>query len=265
MKFIIHIVCVLFPFCLSAQVENQSQPDSIYFKYNVKRIFVYENSEKDLSKIIQYDKSGKILNIQEFSASYNRKTRNFKSLNIIKDYKYDDKNRLIKIEQHHGSQIDSTVFEYKLNLLVLKKQFVNSDTPTYITAYNYNPFSETTTQEKDSVIIYQKTKEYDKDFYVKKFYGFSLTPKLKTTVSIIDGKENNLQYIDWNEMLRYEDVKIIENSFDKEGKLLQSKVTSNFMNNRTINYFLKYSYYKNGLLKSIRGYVPLFFKYEYFE
>ena len=34
------------------------------------------------------------------------------------------------------------------------------------------------------------------------------------------------------------------------------------MNDRINEYELNYKYYENGLLKSVRGYVPRYFKYE---
>jgi hypothetical protein len=66
-------------------------------------------------------------------------------------------------------------------------------------------------------------------------------------------------------MQRFDDTEIIKNTFNSKDQLITSDVNSFFMNNRTSAYKLSYSYYLNGLLKSIRGYVPEFFKYEFYE
>jgi hypothetical protein len=66
-------------------------------------------------------------------------------------------------------------------------------------------------------------------------------------------------------MQRFDDTETIMNTFNSKDQLTTSDVTSVFMNNRKSAYKLSYSYYSNGLLKSIRGYVPEFFKYEFYD
>tara|TARA_R110002074_G_scaffold401231_1_gene598744 strand:+ start:120 stop:629 length:510 start_codon:yes stop_codon:yes gene_type:complete len=169
---------------------------------------------------------------------------------------------LVKITDSVGQ--DSTTFKYDNNgkLTSSRKNLGNF---VFETTYHYQPFYSTTTRRNDSIVIYQKTKEYDKDFYVNRFYGYSLEPKLKRVVDTIDGIPNTTAYKDYTDLEKYKDDETITNFFNEKGQLLKSDIYSVFMNDRVNEYELTYKYYKNGLLKSIRGYVPRYFEYEFWE
>ena len=118
---------------------------------------------------------------------------------------------------------------------------------------------------KDSIVVYEKTKEYERDFYVKRFYGYYFDPKLKKDTSIVSGEINITSYSDHDDLQRFKDDKTLKNTFGLDGRLIKSEIRSVFMNDRINEYELYYKYYKNGLLKSVRGYVPRYFKYEFWE
>lgn len=242
------------------QIENIWQPDSIYSNRQVKKIFVYLNSAKDLSEVVELDRTGKRIRSTEYSASYNGKTRKHKSINKINRYEYDSQNRLIKIIDSIGK--DSITFKYGTNnkLISSRKNLGNF---VYETKYLYEPFKSITTRKKDSIVVYEKIEEYDQDFYVSRFYGYYLESKLKKIKTTENGVTNTIAYSDQTDLQRFEDDKIIKNSFDEKGLLVKSNIKSVFMNDRINEYELNYKYYDNGLLKSIRGYVPRYFKYEF--
>ena len=135
----------------------------------------------------------------------------------------------------------------------------------YKTNYYYEPFKSTTTQKKDSIVVYEKTKEYEKDFYVSRLFGYYLESKLKKVKTTENAITNTFAYSDQTDLQRFEDNKTINNSFNEKGQLIKSDIKSIFMNDRINEYELNYKYYENGLLKSIRGYVPRYFKYEFWE
>ena len=254
------------------QVENRWQPDSIYSNRKVKKIFVSQNSPKDLSEIVKFDKNGKIKRIEKYSTSYNRRTRKSKTIGLISNYQYDSKGFLIKIIDStiyydNSFGIDKKVFEYDSNNRILSRKYYKGkfEKPYNVTKYSYAPFTTTTTRSNDSIVMYQKVKEYDKNFYVKRFYGFYLEPKLKKIKTTIDGITNTVVYSDKTDLQRFVDDKTIKNSFDVNGRLIKSGIKSVFMNDRINEFELKYEYYKNGLLKSVHGYVPRYFKYEFWE
>ncbi len=257
--FLIFISIPIFGF---GQIENRWQPDSVYANRQVKKIFVYMNSPKDLSEIIEFDRTGKKIRSTKYSASYNRKTRKRKSIEKVNLFDCNNKNQLVRIIDSVGK--DSTIFKYETNgKLTWSRKNLGSF--VYETSYNYEPYESTTTGKNDSIIIYHKTKEYDKDFYVKRFYGYYLEPKLKKILETINGIPNTTTYKDYGDLEKFKDNKTITNSFNEKGQLVKSDVYSKFMNDRVNEYQLTYKYYKNGLLKSIRGYVPRYFKYEYWE
>ena len=255
-------VLLCLPTLTFAQIENSWQPDSVYANRNVKRIYVYLNSPRDLSEIVDFDKSGKRTRSVKYSASYNRKTRNHKSIESVKLYNYDSLNRLISIVDSVGT--DSIIYRYGADGR-LESSIKNVGNFVYFNQYYYDPFKVTTTQMKDSTVVYKKTKEYDKDFYVKRFFGYYLEPKLKRFQSTIDGETKTTAYSDYEDMERFEDDKSIKNTFDSSGPLIKSEIRSVFMNDRINEYELYYKYYKNGLLKSVRGYVARYFEYEYWK
>lgn len=262
MNRIIVLLFIVLPLSSYGQIENRWQPDSIYANRQVKKIYVYLNSAKDLSGIIEFDRTGKRIRSTKYSASYNRRTRKTKTIDKTNKFEYNTKNQLVKIVDSIGQ--DSTTFKYDLNGKLTSSR-KNLGSFVYETIYDYQPFKSTTTRRNDSIVIYQKAKEYDKDFYVKRFYGFYFEPKLKKVVDTINGIPNTTAYKDYRDLEKFEDDKTITNTFNGEGQLIKSDIHSLFMNDRVNEYQLKYEYYKNGLIKSIRGYVPRYFKYEYWE
>ena len=250
-----------------SQTENRLQHDSVYKNRKVKRIYIYQNSLKDLSEIIDFDQSGKIVTSTKYSASYDRKSRKRKKIDVVSSYTYDGNGQLSKVSdtlKHYSSTptINFSLLQYNnQGKLAVKRDFKNGfESPYYITYYTYNPYKTQTIQDIDSMIVYNKTREYERDFYVKRFHGYSYEPKLKQMTQ----NGNTTQYSDRKDLVRYDDDKNIENVFDINGRLIASNIKSVFMNDRTLSYNLKYSYFKNGLLKSIRGYVPEYFKYEFY-
>ncbi|RZJ63600.1 MAG: hypothetical protein EOO45_20865 [Flavobacterium sp.] len=219
-----------------------------------------------MSEIIEFNRSGYKVRVVKYSASYNRKTRKRKKIDLISSYIYNSDNVLLQIVDtvpFNIPEINNRYFTYDSKGKLESSNYYRGEfeTPDYVTKYSHNPYRETTIQEKDSIIVYQKTKEFEKDFYVKRFYGFSLEPKLKR----ITKNGNTLQYSDESDLSKFNDDKVIKNLFDKEGKLISSDIKSIYMNDRITTYHIVYSYYKNDLIKSIRGYVPYFFTYEYYE
>lgn len=262
MNRILFLIFISLPVCCFGQIENRWQPDSIYANRKVKKIFVYLNSPRDLSEIVEFDRTGKRIRLTEYSASYNRRTRKSKAIEKINRFEYDTQNHLVKIIDSIGT--DSTTFIYGSNgkLTSSRKNLGNF---VYETTYSYQPCKSTTTRRNDSIVVYQKTKEYDKDFYVKRFYGFYFEPKLKKVVDTINGIPNTTAYKDYTDLEKFKDDKTITNTFNGEGQLIKSAIYSLFMNDRVNEYQLTYKYYKKGLFKSIRGYVPRYFEYEYWE
>ncbi|MCX7549168.1 hypothetical protein OS188_14520 [Xanthomarina sp. F1114] len=262
MSRLIFIIFISIPFLSFGQIENKWQPDSIYSNRQVKKIFVYLNSPKDLSEIVEFDQNGKRIRSTKYSASYNRKTRKRKRIEKINLFKYNNKNQLIKILDSVGK--DSSTFKYG-NDGKLTSSRKNLGNFKYETKYFYEPYKSTTTRIKDSIVVYEKSKEYEQDFYVSRFYGTYLKPKLKKVIDTIDGIANTTAYKDYKDLEKFKDDKTIKNTFDKKGYLIKSEIHSIFMNDRINEYELTYKYYKNGLLKSVNGYVGRYFKYEYWE
>lgn len=270
-KNILILLLSLITYLTYGQTENEWQPDSLYKNRKVKKIFVYENSPKDLSEIIEFDKTGKRLRVEKYDASYDKRSRKSKKIAMISFYIYDAEVRLTEtvdsiIHFDNSYSINRTIYKYDSNKLSSEAYYKEKyEQPDYVTSYTYSPFKSLTISTKDTIITYHKIKEYDKDFYVNHFYGYYLESKLKEKQITIDGTTRTAQYSDQNDMQRFEDNKVIKNNFDENGKLLSSKIKSVFMNDRISEYELKYAYHKNGLLKSIRGYVPRYYEYEYYD
>mgnify|MGYP003634168150 CR=1 FL=1 len=256
------LIFISIPICGFGQIENKWQPDSIYANRQVKKMFVYMNSPKDLSEIIEFDRTEKRIRSTKYSASYNRKTRKSKAIDKVNLFEYNEKYQLVKIIDSIGQ--DSVIFKYGTNRKLTSSR-KNLGSFVYETTYSYQPYESTTTKRNNSIVVYRKTKEYDKDFYVKRFYGFYFEPKLQKVVDTINGIPNTTAHKDYTELEKFEDDKTITNSFNEKGQLIKSDIFSRFMNDRVNEYQLTYKYYDNGLLKSIRGYMPRYFEYEYWK
>jgi hypothetical protein len=230
------------------------------------------NSPRDLSEIVEFDRKGKRLRVENYSASYNRRTRKSKRIESINQYTYNSKNLLVQIIDStiyydNSFGINRKLFEYDSKNYLLSRKYYKGKfkKPYNETKYTYTPYETTTTRRNDSIVLYQTTKQYDKDFYVKRKYGFYLEAKLKRVQSTVDGITNTLAYSDNKDLQRFEFNKIIKNSFDSKGQLVKSDIHGFSRNDRAYESELNYEYYKNGLLKSVRGYIPRYFKYEYWE
>jgi len=254
------------------QTENSFQPDSLYKNRRVKKIIVYQNSPRDLSKVIYLDNEGRRIRSVEYSVSYNRKTRKRKRVQMMSYYKYDTNMKLVQIVDstvywNNSFGVDNTYFFYDSLGRLKKTQDYQRDfkNPNYETFYNYEPFESTTIQRRDTLILYHKTKEYENGFYVKRFYGYYLESKLKNGVMIQGQDTSRYHYSDQNDLQKFNDNKVFKNKFNLAGQIISSEINSVFMNDRTISHKMSYNYYPNGLLKSVLGYVPEFFEYEFFK
>ncbi|MBT2557817.1 hypothetical protein J7E24_08470 [Hymenobacter sp. ISL-91] len=253
------------------QVENRWQSDSVYRGMKVKRIFVYENSPKDLSEIIELDRNGKKVRVENYNASYNNKSRKLKSIDRVAIINYDELGKINeKIDTvfyyDNTFSIEKTYFYYEGDMLTSSKYFKgNFIKPTSETIYSHHPFTSTTSTKIDTVVTYKKTKEYEKKIYVKRFYGYVLEAKLKEKQIEINGIIGVYSYSNEADRQRFYEEEITKNIFNEKGQLLKFEIKSIFRNDRTSEYDLIYTYEDNGLLKSIRVYVPLYYKYEYFD
>lgn len=272
MKQILTLITVFYFSQTFGQIDNRTQPDSIYQNRKVKKIYAYLNSKKDLSEVVELNRDGRKIRSVKYSASYDKKTRGRKTIELISSFKYDSKSRLAQIIDSviywdNSCRVNNHHFHYDTNgdLDTVKYYEAHFQSPASETYYYGNPFRSTTIRRNDTLILYYKTKEYEKGFYVNKFYGYYYEAKLKTGVSINQDDTSRYQYSDYSDMQRFEDTKTIKNTFNSKGQLITSDVNSVFMNDRTSRYKLTYSYYSNGLIESIRGYVREFFKYEFYD
>jgi len=149
------------------QIENRWQPNSVYKNKNVKRIYVYENSPKDLSEIVEFDRIGKVTRIEKYSASYNARTRKLKNAEMLTHHLYNSLGKLSQkidsiIYPHYNSvSINKTFYNYKDGHLISSRYFKGRfEKPYSETIYTYEPFKSTTTIKEDIQITYIKTKRY---------------------------------------------------------------------------------------------------------
>lgn len=259
-KIIISSLLTLFASQLFGQIDNAFQPDSVYSTNRVNKIYVYLNSKRDLSKIISLNQEGKIVKTVEYSASYNKRTRTRKSVNAIQLYSYNNDGKLLSVHDSVGKENHD--YFYSDNEKLDSSRLTRGN---FTYRYSYYSDSIVTVSAQDSIIVYKSSKTFDRNFYVNRVTGYNLQPTtIKDSVSV-DGKLQVYTSRDQSQMIKYVNDKNLENTFDENGKLISSKVSSLFMTNRSLAYDLTYHYYRNGLLKSIRGYVPRFYKYEYFK
>ena len=266
-------ICFILSSSAYGQSENSTQPDSVYKNRLVRKIIAYENSPRDLSHVTYLDREGRKIRSITYSASYNGKTRKNKRIEGTKHYKYDSNMRLIQIidstAHFNGSfGVDYTLFFYdSLGRLTKSQDYQEKfpESPNYETFYYYEPFKSTTIQRRDTLIVYHKTSEYENAFYTKRFYGYTWEPKLKEGLMIHDQDTSKYQYSDYRDLQKFNTNMVLTNTYNSKGQIISSDINSVFMNDRTIAHKLTYYYYPNGLLKSFRGYIPEFFKYEFFK
>ena len=255
------------------QEENSCQPDSVYKNRLVKKIITYQNSPRDLLKVRFLDREGHKIRSITYSVSYNGKTRKNKRVEMTSHYKYDANMRLVQIidstAHFDGSfSVDNNFFFHDTLGRLTKSQKYKEKfpkSPNYETLYYYDPFKSTTIQRRDSLIVYHKTKEYENDFYVKRFYGYYLESKLKEGFRVQGQDTIKYQYSDSNDLQKFNDDSVLRNKFNSSGQIINSDINTVFMNDKKIEHKLTYYYYPNGLLKSVRGYIPEFFEYEFYK
>ena len=171
----VFLILFLLYFSLNhAQPANIFQPNEIYKEKKVKKIYVYLNSPKDLSEIIEFNEEGNRIYEEKYNASYNARTRKLKQLAITTRYIYDSigrlKEKINKGNYNNSTSLDNkTVYNYENEKLVLARYYQrNFDKPNSETSYSYNPLISITIKTNDSLITYKSTIEFERDFYEKK-------------------------------------------------------------------------------------------------
>lgn len=270
-------VLIFIGFILSSSVygqsENSSQPDSIFKNRHVRKIIRFENSPRDLAEITYLDRDGRKIRSITYSASYNGKTRRNKRIEGTKYYKYDSNMRLIQIFDStvyfNGSfSVDFTLYFYdSLGRLTKSQDYKEKfpDSPNYETLFYYNPFKSIKIQRRDTLIVYHMTSEYENDFYTKRWYGYTWEPKLKEGLMVVGQDTSKVQYSDHKDLQKFNCNMVYVNSYNSMGQIISSDINQVFMNHRTWKAKLTYLYYPNGLLKSVRGYIPEFFEYDFYK
>ncbi len=163
-------------------------------------------------------------------------------------------------------EVDYTLFFYdSLSRLKKSQKFQEKfpDSPNYETSYYYDPFKSITVRKRDSLIVYHMTSEYDYDYFAKRSYGYVWEPKLKEGIMIHGQDTSNYQYSDYKDLQKFNQDEVLKNTYNPMRQIMTSDINSIFMNDRTVIHKLTYYYYPNRLLKSVRGYIPEFFEYEY--
>jgi len=271
MNKILLLVCFIISTNVHGQSKNSSQPDSIYKNRRVRKIIQFENSPRDLHEVTYLDKDGHKIRSITYSASYNGKTRKSKRIERTKYYKYDSNMRLIQVfdstAHFNGSfGVDHTLFFYdSLGRLTKSQKFQEKfpNSPDYETFYYYNPFKSITIRKRDSIIVYHMTTDYEYDYFEKRSYGYVWEPKLREGVAIQGQDTSKYQYSDYQDLQKFNQDMVLKNTYKSMRQIVTSDINSVFMNDRTVKHKLTYCYYPNGLLKSVRGYIPEFFEYEY--
>lgn len=187
-------------------------------------------------------------------------------------YIYNSQKKLIQIVDSviyssNSIQTNNTYFYYdSIGRLKASKYFQRSfKTPMFETYYSYSPFKEISIQRYDTIIVRYDVSEYEFEFYKCKSYGYSLDAKLKEGYFTNGHDTSRFQYSDYKDLQRSEQSEILKNKYNSIGQLTNSEVKQTFLNDRKFECNLIYIYYSNGLLKSIRGYIPEYFKYEFYK
>ncbi|MEO0898663.1 MAG: hypothetical protein AAFY71_19775 [Bacteroidota bacterium] len=228
----------------------------------MKRIYVYKNTKKDLSEIVDFDEKGRRSRSIKYRGSSNRLSRKRKDYVRINLYSYDSFDRITKIADSLGSDYTSFIYGKKGKLI---SSFEKFDNAIFETVYYYNPYRSVRRKMLNGKLLEELTEEYDKNFYVSRFYKVEFKPKMKKITDSINGRINTTAYRDYNDWERQDGEKTFDNEFDSSGRLVSSWTKSVFLEGRVFETYLQYKYYKNGLLKRVVGYVPIFYKYEFYE
>jgi hypothetical protein len=268
------VILFIFAFQAKGQVpdEHSIQPDSVYRSNKVKRIFVYDNSPKDLGKVIDLDNNGHFTKILLYSASYDKATRARKGIEITVRYVYNSKGQLIEridsasyVTSSEGT--DRTYYFYDTTGVLKASTYYRRQYLDTKTEYGSNPFNSVTIRRSlnDSLITYQDVTEYDRDFYKRSWWGYSWTIPSKIGVVVKRSDTTRYEYADYTDMEKFEWVEEDINRFNAKGQLIYSYENQHFTSVYGWKPFQSkyfYSYYKNGLLKD--GYMG-YYKYEFYK
>lgn len=277
-KLLLFTFLICFSSLSFGQYENILQPDSIYSVRKVKNIFIYDNSLKDLIKIVEFDQSGKRKRIEYYTPSFDRQSRKRKFIIEIATLQYNSNNKFIKridstFYPGTPSKIQMSLCQYdsENNLLVTRYYDSENKSPRILTRYSYDPYKRTSINIEDSIVTSQGITEYDKDFYTKQYSSWSFCQTLE---EIKKNKKpvTKIAY-DRMELNKCTTNRTIKNTFNSKGQLIKSDIKSIYDSNRKHEYQQNYKYYKNGLIKSItgdmdkvnNGYTPWYYKYEFWK
>jgi len=251
---------------------NSIQPDSVYHNNKVKRIFVYDNSPRDLGKIIEVDTNGHFTKVLLYSASYDKATRARKGIAITVRYIYNSKGQLIEridsasyVTSSEGT--DRTYYFYDTTGVLNTSTYYRRQYLDTKTEYGSNPSRSITIRRSlnDSLITYDDVTEYDRDFYQRSRRGYLWGPTLKT-ITIVKGTDTTRgQYSDYKDLTKQQWVEEDINRFNEKGQLISSYENQHFTSVDGWEPFQSthfYIYYKNGLLKD--GYMG-YYKYEFYK
>ena len=258
------------------QYENRLQPDSVYKRKKVKKIirrsqFVMKDASTFV-ETIYFDREGHKIRSVFYSEPYDFGEK-FVTIGPLRTehYQYDSAMKVIQIVDSIGNLRDSYSIEnsflYYDSIGRLAKSLYHRRhryTPIQETFHYHAPRKSVTVQRNDTIGTYHGTTEFERGFYVKSVFGYNRAPKSFYEFPIDEQDTANHKY-SANELYTFNFNKVFANKFDSRGRLKRSDINDDF-NNETTNYKLKYRYYRNGLIKCIRGYVTAdYFKYEFFE
>ena len=76
---------------------------------------------------------------------------------------------------------------------------------------------------------------------------------------VVGQDTSKVQYSDYKDLQKFNSNTVLTNTYNSKGQIISSDFNQVFMNDRTITHKLTYySLPSNGLLKSVRGYIPDF-------
>jgi len=197
-----------------------------------------------------------------------------KYISSITRYIYDSEKKLIEVIDSasyasSSNETDRAYFFYDEKGVLKTSTHYRKQYLDYKTEYSTNPLKVVKIGQNDSMILRRHTVEYDRDFYKKSTVGYYWKPTLKH-ISYFDGTDSSTySYSDYKDLRKIEDFTYITNQFNSNDQLISSNISQCFMVNpttwRTNKIRLTYNYLEGGLLKRVIGYIPYYFKYEFYN